>query len=161
MKKYFTKFYLLLVIIPLTFLCACNKSELKDQLNPAAGADAANLNRCCCCPSTVATATGISYSMTFDDPQRARIGVDLFYTNAEAAGTFHIILKNRDGNVEFSGFMPAEITGTQSQMMHMDFLVSNSSFPCTLQVNGRPANLDCGMRSRMRFDILNDVSRTN
>ena len=164
MKKYFTRIAWVFVF-PLFMLASCNKQDVRNQLlgDPDEAADNGearhNHHQCGCCPSTAPTAMDVSYSLNFYYPD-VWVGVDVSYTNPDADGTFRVVLKNADGSIDSVAIVQASVVDPgQTGTFHLEFFVAPESFPCTLHVNGRPANLDCDVRSRKTFDILNEVSK--
>lgn len=117
--------------------------------------------QCCChCPSTVAMATDISYYLNLWDPQHVTVGVDVFYTNPGPQGSLRLALRTVNGTLDSVALVAAQHTNAgETVMVHVDFEVTDADFPLKLRVTGRPANLNCDIRTHKTFDIINNVSR--
>ena len=163
MKKQFTNLALL-IFFAIGLLSSCNKADIKHQPlpPPESEADGASGTRtsCGCCPSVVPEATSISYSLNIFYPE-VGIAVDVFYTNPEADGTLKVVLRTANDSIYATDIVDAPLLDPgQTGVIHLDYSVPQNDFPCTLHVHGRPLNLDCDMRMKKTFTIVNQVSRT-
>ncbi|MEO6669477.1 MAG: hypothetical protein ABIN36_08375 [Ferruginibacter sp.] len=157
----------LLSLLTFTILASCTKSDMKDQLTTTQSEsildedDAAKHNNCGChCPSSVATASSISYSIGFANYPNVAIMTSVFYKNPGPQGTLRMVLRNVNNVIDSVVIVPAYHTNAgDSALAVVQFDVEYAELPCKLRVNGRPANLDCSIRSHKIFDIFNQVSR--
>lgn len=176
MKKLYSLLIGLFFLIPSFVLTSCSKSgDLQQSTTTEDALDETARNHGCnpppppppdCpphhnCPATVPEATGISY--TFTGPSLAHIFIetDVTYTNPDAAGTFRIVLRTVSGAIDSVMTVPALITApNQTGTFHITEEVTYDDFPCTLYINGRPANPGhCPARSRISFPIDFNVSK--
>jgi hypothetical protein len=179
MKK-FHPFLLSILLVTTLIFTSCNKSGILQQDTPTTAEndlpDGSARNHGCnpppppppdCppppnCPSTVPEATDISYAFNWTDLQHIGIEADITYNNPDAAGTFRVVLRTVTNEIDSIIIIPALITGAgQTATFHVTFNdLAYESFPCTLHVNGRPANLQqCPARSRISFPIDFNVSK--
>ncbi len=166
MKKLFS-YFIPILLFSGAFLSSCSKADTQEQLLSTTAREAGSDRNNCpppppppptCCPSVLPIATSISYSLnSFNSPQSVGILLDVFYTNPQAAGSFRVVLRNVNGVIDSVTVVPADLTGPGGPgMFHVDFYAPAEDFPCTVQVNGRPANLDCPGRTRRSFQIAMD-----
>ncbi|MBS1744471.1 MAG: hypothetical protein JST81_15690 [Bacteroidetes bacterium] len=119
-------------------------------------------NDCCCdqCPSSVATATGISYYLNLWEPQHVLVDIDISYENPGPAGSLRIVSTNVNNAIDSVIVVPAQQTVSgQTAIVHIQLDVADTEFPIHLDITGLPSNTDCDIRSHAGFDIVNNVSR--
>ncbi len=182
MRKIITKLVLLFAF-SFSILSSCNKTDVQNQLladdsdetsmeaskgghhgphngphhGPHHGPGHHN-NHCDCdchCPDTVATATRILYEQDFATyPDQVGILVNVYYTNPGDPGTFRVVLRTSTGAIDSISIVTANHTdpGVEDSFQ-LQYWIPVGEFPSTLYVTGRPADLECDIRSRRQFTI--------
>lgn len=184
MKKYFTTLFSA-AIISIGLLSSCNKAETYEQLNSqdeTAMDDASarhghygngphhgggphhhnphnNPHNNGCdnngCPSAVATAQDMTYTLDFSSFEFTKINATVVYSNDGPAGTFRLVLKNDLGVATNSSTVSASHTDPgQTASFNIEFDVPYENWPYTLDIEGRPSQLNCGIRSLQSYPIV-------